>query len=62
MLRTAHRKSIEAEMTNHLRNRFERATELAEDVLAGVVLPLDSHVHEALGAPVIELRLISFSA
>jgi hypothetical protein len=48
---SSNRQSIEAKVSNHLRNGFERATELAKDVLAGVVLSLDSHVHEAFGAP-----------
>lgn len=51
MLRSPNRQSIEAEVPDHLRYRFERTTELPEDVLAGVVLLLDSHVHEAFGAP-----------
>lgn len=59
VLRSAHRKSIEAKVTNHLRYRFKWATELAENVLAGVVLLLDSHVHEALGAPIEDFKLIN---
>lgn len=37
-------------MPNHLRYGFERTTKLPKDVLASVILPLNSHMHESLCA------------
>jgi hypothetical protein len=51
MLCASHWQTVEAEVPDHLWNRFEGSTELAEDVLARVILLLNSHVHEALGTP-----------
>lgn len=49
VFRAAYRQSIQTEVSNHVRDSVKWTTELTEDVLTGIV-PLDSHVHESLGA------------
>ena len=51
MLSASYRQTVETEVPNHFRYRFKGSTELPEDVFTGVVLLLDSHMHEAFGAP-----------
>ena len=51
MLSPSHRQPVQAKVADHVRNRSERPTELAQDEFTGLIVPLDPHVHEALGAP-----------
>jgi hypothetical protein len=47
-----HRQPVETKVSNHFGDVVEGSTELAEDELAGFVVALDAHMHEALGTPV----------
>lgn len=63
MLGAAYGQTIQAEVAYYFRHRFEWLTEFAQNELAGVVL-LDSHMHEATGAPAkqfeIRQRFVNF--
>jgi hypothetical protein len=51
VLGTADRKTIHAEVTDHLWYVVERLAELAEDIRVQLLVLLDAHMHEATGAP-----------
>jgi len=51
VLGTADRKTIYAEVTDHLWYVVERLAELAEDIRVQLLVLLDAHMHEAASAP-----------
>lgn len=50
VLGAAYRKTIHAEVTDHLRYVLERLAELSQDVGVQLLVLLNTHVHEATGA------------
>ncbi|CRK90036.1 CLUMA_CG003762, isoform A [Clunio marinus] len=51
VLCASNRQPVKTKMANHFWYRFKWSTELPQDIFAGIVLLLNSHVHEALGTP-----------